>query len=173
MNMYNAIFVFLVIFISVYLEVLFGSFGLLLPFTALSVFYLSVTHSVKIGILIGIIAGVILDMLYGREMMLSPFSMIIIALLGHYWLFQGEIDSLFMHFLPGAGIAFVSVVPIVSYNVIFLNTSLSNFINCFFAIIAGGIMLPFLIAILDHLAGITGLTQYKTAKQRMLDGMGY
>ena len=171
--MYNALFVFFVIFISVYLEVLFGSFGLLLPCTALSVFYLSVTHSVKIGIIIGILAGTTLDILYGRQIMLSPFCMIVIALLGHYWLFQGEIDSLLLHFLPGAAIAFISVVPIVLFNVIFLNTSLSNLINCFLAIIAGGVILPFLIAILDYFAGITGLTQYKTAKQRMLDEVGY
>ena len=171
--MYDSLFAFFVIFISVYLEVLFGSFGILLPCTAFSVFYLSVTHSVKIGVIIGIIAGTTLDMLYGREIMLSPFSMIVIALLGHYWLFQGDIDSLLLHFLPGAAVAGISVLPIVLFNVIFLNTSISNFINCFFAIIAGGIILPFLIAILDYFAGITGLTQYKTAKQRMLDEVGY
>jgi cell shape-determining protein MreD len=171
--MYNSIFVFLVIFISVYIEVLFGSFGILLTFTAFAVFYLAVTHSVKIGVIIGIIAGITLDMLYGRTMMISPFSMIFIAILGHYWLFQGEIDSLLMHFLPGAATAFISVFPIILFNVLFLNTSLNNFINCFFAVIAGGAILPFYIAILDHLAGITGLTQYKTAKQRMLDEMGY
>jgi cell shape-determining protein MreD len=162
-------FIFIILFLSIYLEVLCGSFGIIIPFTAFSIFYLSITYSLKSGILIGFIAGTILDTLYGRTFLISPFLMAGITLLADYWLYQGEPESPIIHFLPGLAVTFLYVFPLILFNIVFQNIAFSNSLNAFFSLPAGAFILPFYLTILDYIAYLTDLPQYKFAKKRALE----
>jgi len=167
--MLKATYIFLIVFFSLYFEVLCGSFGLFVPFTAFAIFYFSITYSLKLGIVIGFIAGAMLDILYGRGFIFSPFLMASTAILAHYWLYQGEPNSPIMHFLPGAGVVLISVFPLLFFNMIFHNTAFFYSLNSFMAIPLGAFILPFFVTFLDFIAFLTELPQYRTARKRSLN----
>jgi len=167
--MLKAAFIFILLFISIYFEVLSGSFGIIIPFTAFAIFYLSITYSLKSGIFFGFLAGTVLDTLYGRTFLISPFLMAAITLLADYWLHQGEPDSPFLHFLPGTAVTFLYVFPLMLFNIVFHNIAFSNSLNAFFALPAGAFILPFYITISDYIAYLTNLPQYRFAKKRALE----
>jgi len=165
----KASFIFIILFISIYLEVLCGSFGIIIPFTAFSIFYISITFSLKSGIFFGFIAGTVLDTLYGRTFLISPFLMAAVTILADYWLHQGEPDSTLLHFLPGAAVTFIYVFPLMLFNILFNDITFSNSLNAFFALPAGALILPFFVTFIDYTAYLTGLPEYKTAKKRALE----
>jgi len=162
-------FIFLMLFCSIYFEILIGSLGIIIPFTALTIFYFSITKGWITGMLLGLIAGTILDLLYGRIYLLSSFSMISIAGLSIFWLHQGDPESVLLHFLPGALIAFLSVFPILLLNTIFYGAIINNLFILTFSSISGAILLPIIIPFYDILAKKIGITQYKGAKSRALE----
>lgn len=167
--MFAAIFIFLSLFLAIYLEVLVGSMGIIIPLTALSVFYFSVAFGWRMGLFIGLFAGTILDMLYGRAFLLSPYTMLAVAIFSFFWLHQGEPESVLLYFLPGAISAFISVFPLLLVNSIYYGGVLSNFFMLVFSSIAGAMLLPIMIPIYDSLARKLGLLQYHGAKSRELE----
>lgn len=167
--MFVIIFIFLIIFFSLYFEVLAGSMGLIIPLTALSIFYFAIAHGWVTGIFVGILAGTTLDMLYGRTLMLSPFSMMFVAGISVLWLHKGEPDSVVLHFFPGALVAFIAVFPILLINTIFYGAIVSNFFILVFSIATGAILLPILIPLYDSWAKKHGIPLYRGAKSRTLE----
>ena len=113
--MFASVFIFLLIFLSIYIEVLAGSMGILFSLTALSVFYFSISHGWSVGLFVGLCAGTILDMLYGRGLLLTQFSMMMVTGFSVFWLHHGEPESVLLHFLPGAVISFIAIIPIYRF----------------------------------------------------------
>lgn len=167
--MYSIAYIFLTIFLSVYIEVLAGSMGLILPFTALSVFYFSITFGWRTGLFIGIFAGTVLDMLYGRALIISPITMIAVAIFSVIWLHQGEPESVLLHFLPGTIVALISVLPLLLINTVFHGGLLNNFFILLLSTVAGAMLLPILIPVYDALAKKLDLLMYRGAKNRALE----
>lgn len=167
--MFSIVFTFLILFFAIYFEVLAGSMGIIIPLTALSVFYFSVTFGWKLGLFIGIIAGAILDMLYGRAFLLSPYTMITVCIFSFIWLHQGEPESVLLHFLPGTMTAFINVFPFLLLNTIYYGGFFNNLFIMIFSIIAGAMLLPIIIPIYDSLAKKSGILQYRGAKGRELE----
>lgn len=167
--MYSIVFILLTLFFAIYCEVLVGSIGIIIPLTALSVFYFSVSFGWKSGIFIGIIAGTILDMLYGRTFPLSAYTMLAVAIFSLIWLHQGEPESVLLHFLPGTVSSFINVFPFLLLNTIHYGGIANNFFILLFSMVAGALMLPVLILVYDFLAKKLGLWQYRGAKNRELE----
>ena len=143
--------------------------GLIIPLTALSLFYFAIAHGWIAGMFIGILAGTMLDMLYGRTLMFSPFSMMFVAGISIFWLHKGEPESVILHFFPGAFVAFITVFPILLINTIHYGAVMSNFFILIFSTVAGAILLPIMIPLYDSLAKKQGLPLYRGAKSRALE----
>jgi len=167
--MFVIMFVFLVIFLSLYFEVLVGSMGIFIPLTSLSVFYFAINRGWIAGMFIGIIAGAALDLLYGRTMMLSPFTMMFIAIISVFWLHKGEPESVLLHFLPGAFVAFIVTFPILFINSCLYESFMQNFFNLVFSTVAGAMLMPVMIPLYDALAEKAELPLYRGAKARALE----
>lgn len=157
------------LFLSIYFEILAGSLGIIVPFTALSVFYFSVTFGWRSGLFIGLLAGTVLDMLYGRTLMLTPIAMLTVAVFSVVWLHQGEPESVLLHFLPGAITAFITVFPILLINSIYYSAFFNNFLILVFSTIAGAMLLPMMIPLYDAIAKKLDLLLYQGAKNRALE----
>lgn len=167
--MFVTIFIFLVIFLSLYFEVLAGSLGIFIPLTALSVFYFAIHRGWAAGMFIGLLAGTFLDLLYGRTMLLSSFTMMLAAGLSVFWLHKGEPESILLHFLPGAFVAFITTFPLLLINSLQYGSFIQNFFNLVFCTVTGAILLPIMIPIYDALAQKVELPLYRGAKARALE----
>lgn len=167
--MFVLMFIFLVIFVSLYFEVMAGSMGIFIPLTSLAVFYFAINRGWVVGMLIGMIAGTVLDLLYGRTLMLSPFTMMFAAGISLFWLHQGDPESVLLHFLPGAFVAFINTFPILLINSIHYGSYMQNFFNLIFSTVAGALILPIMIPLLDALAKKVAIPLYRGAKARALE----
>ncbi|MBN1865018.1 MAG: hypothetical protein JW808_08965 [Victivallales bacterium] len=165
--MYSASFMFLCVFFSVYLEVLAGSLGVVIPMTALCVFCISVSRGWITGMSVGMVAGAVLDLLYGRSMLVSAFSMMAIAGLSNMWLYWGDTQSAFFHFLPGACAAMVAVLPAVTLNSLRPGSLYSSVLILTFSMLTGAFLLPMLIPLYDLAAEMVGMPLYRTARSRV------
>lgn len=162
-------FVFLVVFFSLYFEVMAGSMGIFFPLTPLVVFYFAINRGLITGMFIGLVAGAVLDLLYGRTLLLSPFTMMAAAGISLFWLHQGDPESVPLHFLPGAFVAFITTFPLLLINYVQYGSFLENFFNLVFCTVAGAILLPIMIPFLDSLAKKVELPLYRGAKARALE----
>ncbi len=166
--MYSAAFIFLCVFISVYLEVLAGALGIVMPLTALCVFYLAVSRGWISGMFVGMLAGAVLDLLYGRSMLISAFLMIAVAGLSNVWIHWGDTHSALFHFLPGACAALVAVIPPVILNSMRLASLHNSILVLIFSTLSGAVLLPVMIPLYDLAAEMVGLPLYSTARSRVL-----
>lgn len=98
-------------FISIFLQLLIGATGLILPITALSIFYLSIISDWQTGIITAAVTGSVVDLLYGRTIFLSPLLLIIISLLAILWLYKGELKYIPFQFIPGGVISLIYICP--------------------------------------------------------------
>lgn len=117
--MIKVVYISLLVFISIFMQILIGSSGLIVPITALSVFYLTIITDWQIGILTAAITGSIVDILYGRTIFFSPVLLVIMALLAVLWLYKGELKYLPFQTIPAGVISFIYICPdlFVSYHV--------------------------------------------------------
>jgi hypothetical protein len=167
--MFVLMFVFLIIFVSLYCEVLVGSMGIFIPITSLSVFYFAIHRGWIAGMFIGLIAGTTLDLLYGRTLLLSSFTMMFVAGISIFWLHKGEPESVLLHFLPGAFVAFITTFPLLIINSFQYGSFVQNLLNLIFCTVAGAILLPVMIPLFDSLAKKVELPLYSGAKSRALE----
>jgi len=162
-------FIFLIIFSSVYFEVIAGTMGIILPLTAISIFYLSITFGWKKGLLLSLIAGTIIDMLYGRTVIVTPYFMIMIVAASMFWLHKGDPVSILPHLIPGATAAFLVSFPLLAVNTYRTEMYIDNFFLLIGCIVAGAVLMPIMIAFFDYLAEKQGLPLYRKAKAAAMD----
>ena len=157
-------FIFLVLFTSIFLEVFVGALGWLIPLTALAVFHLSIVYGWRLGMTAGVIAGAVLDSLYGRMALTTPFSMLAVSLLAVLWLRKGDTSSIPPNFLPGAIAGAIAAFPPLLLNSWWHETFYLDVDIFFLAVLSDAFILPFLIAFLDFISEKTGLPLYRKAK---------
>lgn len=172
----SVIFIFFVIFLSVFLEILSGSFGLIVPVSAMAVFYITAVYEWKIGMISALISGVAVDLLYGREIIFTPFFLMLAVVISIFWLYKGETKSLLIHFIPGGVCgALVSLPPLLIFSLGpddgaagFVRTIhiISQFM---FSIVVSALWLPLFLLVVDTLSGWLGLEIYATVKERLAE----
>ena len=147
------IFIVLIFFLSMLVELMISSFGFMIPFTALALYYVTVTQGLTIGLISAVINGIIIDAYFYREPALSLWIYIAVAFLAHSWMNKGKINSLLLHMIPGATTALICTVPyIISNNMrlgFTLNSFFGNITHLLTSSIISGIMLPVMIIIFD------------------------
>jgi len=149
----SILYIFMLCFVSVFTELFFGSMGIILPLTALTVFYVSVSAGWPLALATASVCGLVVDIVYGRDCVLSPFILLVIALASMYWASRSESQFLLFHIIPGALMAVLYTTPNMLINVFSLGVSwgslFQNVSNFVFAAAFSAIMLPLLIIALD------------------------
>ena len=171
--MIAASYIFIVLFISVMLEVMAGSSGLIIPLAALAVFYFSMVYGWRVGLFLGFFSGLAVDMLYGRDIPVSALSYAAVSGVTVFWLLKGETKDFYLHIVPGIMTAAIAVIPVMLFNS--KEFAVSGFANSaflfLFSMTAGAFCLPFLIIFLDMLGEWLGMELYKTAKENIGERM--
>ena len=166
-------YIFVVLFISVMLEVMAGSSGVIIPLAALVVFYFSMVYGWKVGLFLGFVSGLAVDMLYGRDVPVSALSFAAVSGVTVFWLLKGETKDFYLHIVPGILTASIAVLPVLLFNS--KEIFVSGFANLAFlfllSVTAGAFCLPFLIIFLDMLSEWLGMELYRTAKENIEERM--
>jgi uncharacterized membrane protein len=162
--MANFAFIFIVMFTAIFMEVVCGALGWLIPFSALAIFHISIVYGWKNGMLAGVFAGAVIDSLYGRSAMTTHFAMIIIAAASVPWLHKGDTSSILPNFLPGAVAGFLVALPPLLFNAGWKKSLFPNMEIVIFATISGSLILPAMIAFLDYISEKSGLPTFLKAK---------
>jgi len=169
--MIKVVYIFLLIFISIFTQILIGSAGLILPITALSIFYLTVITNWQTGVLTASIAGSIVDILYGRSVFLSPVLLVIIALLAILWLYKGELKYLPFQTIPAGFISFIYTCPdlLVYYHIyehgIYL--LLGKLLIILMSLILSSLVFPLFIILMDNINALLKLNLYTKSQKRI------
>ena len=159
-----AAYLFLVVFLSVYFEVMAGAMGIIVPLAALTVFYLSISFGWRAGLITGTLAGLALDMLYGRELILTPCFMMLTVGAAEFWLYRGDPVSILPNLIPGAAAAFLTSFPALAVNSYNTGALMHNFHLLVFSTVSGALLLPLIISLLDYAAEKFGLPLYRKAR---------
>ena len=162
-------FIFLIIFISINCELLAGSANFIIPFSALSIFYISIMAGWKRGLLLAVITGTAVDILYGRTILLTPYLMMLTVAAGIFWLHKGDPVSILPHLIPGSVIALIVSLPLLAVDSYHTGIYLINLYKLAVTAFAGSLILPAMIAFFDFLAEKQGLPLYRKAKAVVMD----
>ncbi|MCP4179564.1 MAG: hypothetical protein GY756_17525 [bacterium] len=169
--MIHIAYIFIIIFISIFIQVLVGSYGFILPLTALSIIYLTIVYGWRKGIISAIITGIILDILYGRSTFLSPFTLVIISLFAILWLYKSNVENIQLQAIPGGIAAFIYTLPILivnySSNERGIYLLFTSFILLVISILFGAFLLPICISVLDSINKILRINLYTEAKEKL------
>jgi hypothetical protein len=171
--MIEAAFIFLIIFFSIFFEIIFGSFGFIVPVSACAVFYISVNYGWKLSIILSLVVGLIIDVLFGRHGLHTSYLLFLIAIFGIYWLHKGILKIIRIQIIPGVIIGGIYAAPQLfscyyTYDSGFL-LFMFKLLNLLFIIIITGILLPFIILLFDSFSEKLGIPVYIKAKKRLYD----
>ncbi|MEI6054910.1 MAG: hypothetical protein WCR55_02525 [Lentisphaerota bacterium] len=162
------IYISLVLFFSLVIQIYTGNIGLIIPVMVLSVFYLTITFGWQLGILSGLLGGVTLDLLYGRSLFISPFINIIASFFAILWLHKGELKFLALQMIPASILSFLYIVPFIYLTYQQTEHGFLLAIENIGAIIASvlitTLLFPCLIKFLDMINGPLGFNFYKTTQ---------
>jgi len=166
-------YIFLLMFISFFFELYFGMYKLILPFTAISIFYLTIIYSPKTGIILALVTGYFLDTLLGRMLYISPFTLVLVSLFAYFWLHKGVVESIHLQILPGAGTAYIYTFPLIIssflINAITLYTFFNSVLILLVAIVFGSLLLPILILILDPINSKIKISRFTETKKMLTE----
>ncbi|OGV58296.1 MAG: hypothetical protein A2X49_01765 [Lentisphaerae bacterium GWF2_52_8] len=169
--MTSHVYVFLLLFVSVWLEVFFGSYGILVPLVGVAVYYVSVTYDWDIGLLAGICCGAIIDSVYGRGVYFSSLLFAAVVPLAMFWLCFVETRSVAMLAIPGACIGGICSGVLAGASLLLCGFSWDVFFQSgaalLFAMGAGALLLPSSVLVLDALAEDLGFELFAKAKDKL------
>ena len=169
--MIKTVYIFLLVFISIFTQILVGSAGLILPITALSIFYLTIITDWQTGVLTAAITGSIVDVIYGREIFLSPVLLVIIALLAILWLYKGELKRLPVQTIPAGFISFIYICPdlFITYHVYEQGfyLLLEKLLIASVSLILSSLIFPPFIVLMDKINTPLKLNLYTKSKERI------
>ena len=153
--------IFLLMFLSITAEVFAGSFGLVLPFSAMAVFYISGLYGWRSGILAGVVAGVLLDLLYGRSLPLTAFPLASVGGLALLWTVRGSMKSYLMQVLPGAATGLLISTEIMLYSTGGgFSGKTFHLSQAFSIILETALIMPLFVWTMDHAAGFFGFEKF-------------
>ena len=169
--MIEAVFLFLILFLSIFCEVIFGSFGLIVPVSACAIFYISVNYGWKLSIVLSLLTGLVIDVLFGRHGFLTSYLLFFISIFAVYWLHKGILKIIRLQVIPGIFIGLIYAAPQLlscyfAYDSGFL-LFLYKIISLMFTIILSAALLPFMVLIMDSFSEKFDLPLYVKAKKRL------
>lgn len=169
--MIKIVYIFLIFFASILLQIEVGSTGFVIPFIVMAVCYLTIIFSWRSVIIPSLIAGVIIDLLYGRDPYFSAPLLLLILLISILWLYKGNTKSISIQILPGFLIALVYIypsffIPYHEHEHGFLQTleKIGFFIG---SLILSSVIFPYFVYILDRISKAFGIPIYSKAKERI------
>lgn len=154
--------IFLLMFFSIAAEVFVGSFGLVIPFSAMAVFYISGLYGWRSGILAAVVAGVLLDLLYGRVLPLTAISLACVSGLAFVWTVRGSMKSYLMQVLPGAATGFLVSAELIMHSSggVGLFEKLFHFSQTFSIILVSALIMPLFIWAMDSASIFFGFEKF-------------
>ncbi len=165
-----AAYVFMIVFVSTFTELLLDSLGVSLPLIAIACFYVSVAYGFWCGLSCAVIGGASLDFLLGREHPYSVLLLILVLGLAALWLYRLEASSPLLLCLPGAMLPFIVWVPWALPPWSMSMTWLSSLFDCvsgaMLAALCSALLLPLVSMALDYMGGLLELALFSDAKDR-------
>jgi hypothetical protein len=171
--MIEAAFIFLILFFSIFSEIVFGSFGFVVPVSACAIFYISVNYGWKLSIILGLLVGLVVDVLFGRHGLHTPYLLFIIAIMGTYWLHKGILKIIRLQVIPGVIIGIVYTAPQMFFCYYTYDSGFMLFLfkllSLTFTVIITATLLPFMILLFDSFSEKLGIPVYIKAKKRLYE----
>ncbi len=168
----SAVFVFLLMFFSVILQVFAGSYGFFVPCAAYATFYVAVTYGWRCGGMAAIAQGVCVDAIYMRSWFFSVAALLLITGLAQLWLVRADGKSLWAKVLPGLLIAVVCTLGPVGGNIVSGGGTPDEFLHelmsWLFTLMLSGGLLPLLIFLADDVAEHLGLQGFERAREKYI-----
>jgi len=167
--MITACYIFVVLFMSVMLEVMLGSANVIIPLTGMSLFYFSMVYGWRTGLFLGFFSGIAVDMLFGREVPVSALGFMAVSGVTAFWLLKGETKDFLLHVFPGILTGLVTILPVilVYWKDMMLCGTGDVFMLLLIALVSGALLLPFLILLLDFLSEWLGMELYRNARENI------
>jgi cell shape-determining protein MreD len=170
-NLYMLI-IMLVLF---WLQLLFGSIALHVPFCAGGLFYISIAYSWRQGILWALLSGISLDLAYGRYFFISTLAFLGVVIFAEYYLRKSNMRHLRNCILPGVIIALIGVLPVWIYKLIVYNSDMVSVFKdmlpvTIFTLSFNAFMLPLMVLVLDEIGEKVKLPLFTNANKRFLEG---
>ena len=166
-------YIFLILFLSIFVELFFGLYGFIVPFTAIIVFYLTIIYNLRGGIILAIVAGFFLETLYGRTFYISPVMLSLISFCAIFWLYKGTVNNIHLQVLPGGIISFIYIFPRLIISYLLYESGfwffLINILILLLTISFGAILLPITILLLDSINTKLKINLYTTSKERLTE----
>ncbi len=165
------IYIFVVFFTGILLEVGLGSMGLLIPLTAILVFYLAAVHGWELTVFFAATCGIVLDTLYGRPWLLTPISLAAVCVMSFYWSAGKTSKNAFSTMLPGGAVALTAVFPQLLVSTFTLqNPGEASVLaaELLLAIAAGTLFTPIAILILDYMSLSLGYETFLDLSRRKI-----
>ena len=167
-------FIFSLMLILLYLQVIFGSIALHIPFCIVGIFYVSVAYSWRRGIFWALLCGISLDLFYNREFYTAAMAFSVTVVYAEYWLRNSDSRYLRNCFLPGALLTLISMLPVWIYKLTYYSSAWDIVFKemlpmTIFAMVVSSLMLPFMVIMLDTIGEKTKLPLFTKAGKRLIE----
>lgn len=157
---------FLYLSTAVLLDVSFRSIGLLLPFTAIVLFYATVVFGPRLTFPAAVLTGLILDAFFGYKLPVSALTGCLAAALSLFWLYRVESDSLSLHAIPGVILPLLVYLPLLFFCSGFAGL-IRRFPDLLLSALLSAFLLPGMILLMDFCTGFLGFDYYMNGKIRL------
>ncbi len=165
--MHYLFYIYLMLFCSILLRLLGGNFGITAPFPAAVIFGLAVIYGWRIGILVAVIVGVIIELLYG-DSTLTPLMLIFVVATAQLWVHYYDTKNFLALMVPGAIIGLILFMPRFFFSNNSWYTLYYLIPELLFSIIMMTCIVPLTIYMMDKLAVVVGLPLFKDAKIKLI-----
>ena len=157
-----------------WLQLLFGSMALHVPFCIGGIFYISIAYSWRRGLLCAVLCGISFDLFYYREFFITTLAFVAVVIFAQACLRKNDMRHLRNSVLPGAVIALISVLPIwicklAIYNHDIIAVCKDMLPVTIFLLCLNAFMLPFMVLIFDEIGEKVKLPLFSTANKRLLE----
>ena len=166
------IYILFIMLILLWLQLLFGGMALHVPFCVSGIFYISVAYSWRHGVFWAVLSGISLDLFYNREFFASIWVCLAVVVFAEYWWRRNDTSHLRNCILPGALIAFLSVLPAWIHKLILYNTDIVGILKdmlpiTIFTLSLNSLFLPLLVLFLDETGEKLKLPLFMKAGKRL------
>ena len=167
------LYIFLLLTIAILLELVCGTPGLVIPIAAAVVFYLAACYGWPAGCICAVTSGLAIDLLYGRVVTLTPFSLGLVAIIAILWVRKTKSNLLIFLFVPGAVTGAIYSLPVLASGVLSTEITLTSLLLAtslaMLATAISSLLLPTLISALDLLSDNFEFDLYSDARDRLVE----
>ena len=158
---------------SVILEVCLGHFGVTIPLTAMTGFYLTVAYTWRKTIICFLTSCILLDLGFGRPFPVSWLMVPYVMLLAQYWHQHGNTTERLLQVIPGLAIGASAIGCDMAYGAMrsFLSETPADSVSTRMvlqALVSSFFLMPIMTALLDSLAKSLALRRYSTSLHNLL-----